>query len=64
MFNSLIFHGDYDQDLFSEVKEDMIEACSLLSFSTTTPVSSSESRNSAKEVIEEFDLVVVGLRLF
>ena len=64
MFNSLIFHVDYDQDLFSEVREDMIEACSLSSFSTTTPVSSSESRNSAKEVIEEFDFVVVDLRSF
>ena len=65
LIRCLIFQVDYDQDLFSEAKEDMIEACSLLSFSTTTPVSSSsESRNSAKEVIEESDLVVVGLRSF
>ena len=43
----------------------MIEVCSLFSFSTTLAASeSSELTNSAKEVIDELDLVVLGLRSF
>ena len=43
----------------------MMEACSLLSFSTTFAASSSSaSTNSTKEVGEESDLVVLGMRSF
>ena len=54
---------DYGLDLLSEVREDMMEVCSLFSFSIASSESSnSVLANSTKE--DELDLVVLVLRSF